>query len=359
MPAARERILYLLGAGFSAPLGIPVMSEFLFKARDQYAAETAKYRHFADVFEKLGRMSVAKNFYSTDLFNIEEILSILEMEAQLKGERLPEPVIRFICDVIDYHTPHPQDPDRIRLKNTHPWTSALFGEGTLASYTHFVAQLFGLHIRKWPSEDPGAYEPMQGHVSPQEDVRYSVVTLNYDMVLEEQASAIQRWYEIPTEFRMADHEPDEGWERGPYLAKLHGSTERQHVVPPTWSKGIEGEAATAWQLAHRLMSEATQLRIIGYSLPVADSYVKYLMKSAALSSTRLKQIDILCLDPDNSVRNRYASFLTFPRVQFRDADSHGYLLKATYNGFRLLDSKQEFAQSLGLEWAHRDFMAGL
>jgi len=34
-----EKVVYLLGAGFSAPLGLPVMSNFLEKSKDIYFAD--------------------------------------------------------------------------------------------------------------------------------------------------------------------------------------------------------------------------------------------------------------------------------------------------------------------------------
>jgi len=32
-----ERVVYILGAGFSAPLGLPVMNDLMIKAKDLYA----------------------------------------------------------------------------------------------------------------------------------------------------------------------------------------------------------------------------------------------------------------------------------------------------------------------------------
>jgi NAD-dependent SIR2 family protein deacetylase len=71
-----ERIVYLLGAGFSAPLGLPVMSNFYFKSQDMFLTDPEKYGHFKDVFDTIRDMSIIKNYYDANLFNIEEILSV-------------------------------------------------------------------------------------------------------------------------------------------------------------------------------------------------------------------------------------------------------------------------------------------
>ncbi len=44
-----EKTLYMLGAGFSAPLGVPVISNFLSKSKDMLQNESGKYAHFASI----------------------------------------------------------------------------------------------------------------------------------------------------------------------------------------------------------------------------------------------------------------------------------------------------------------------
>ena len=81
-----ERVVYILGAGFSAPLGLPVMGNFLSMSRDMfYGTDGDRYRHFNKVFERIGQMHVSKGFFNVDLTNIEEVLSILEMETSMEG----------------------------------------------------------------------------------------------------------------------------------------------------------------------------------------------------------------------------------------------------------------------------------
>jgi hypothetical protein len=45
-------------------------------------------------------MSVSKNYFETDLFIIEEILSILEMRQQIDGPTTRAEFVRYLIDVI-------------------------------------------------------------------------------------------------------------------------------------------------------------------------------------------------------------------------------------------------------------------
>jgi len=47
----RQNILYVLGAGFSAPLGLPVMGDFIFKAKGIFAQGDCQHKYFSDVFQ--------------------------------------------------------------------------------------------------------------------------------------------------------------------------------------------------------------------------------------------------------------------------------------------------------------------
>lgn len=100
-----NRVVYFLGAGFSASLGLPVMSDFLMRSKDMYALDPDRYEHFQDVFKTIERLSISKNYYETDLFNIEEILSILEMRELLGEEEVRSLFIKYIIDVIEHYTP--------------------------------------------------------------------------------------------------------------------------------------------------------------------------------------------------------------------------------------------------------------
>src|SRR4051812_9097662 len=105
-----EKVVYLLGAGFSAPLGLPLMSNFLVRSKDAFAADPDKYAHFQEVFKTIDGMHVCKSYFDADLWNIEEVLSILEMREGLAASSVARSFTKYIIDVIQHYTPRPQPP---------------------------------------------------------------------------------------------------------------------------------------------------------------------------------------------------------------------------------------------------------
>ncbi len=129
------------------------------------------------------------------------------------------------------------------------------------------------------------------------------MTLNYDLVLEKLCELICSVTNIEMAFCTDQKNLDDKWIGSPYLAKLHGTVESAKVIPPTWNKGLHSGMTEVWQLAYKLLSTATQIRVIGYSLAETDSYVRYLLKSAIMEARNFKQIDVMCLDPEGGVRS--------------------------------------------------------
>jgi hypothetical protein len=151
-----ERVVYLLGAGFSAPLGLPVMDNFYLKSKDMYYENKNDYIHFNDVFETIKDMSFILNYYKSDLFNIEEILSILEMSKILQpkiseDDQFKKVFLKYICDVIKYYTP------KLGKPNFDPsnWENNIFGNHKWNCYGHFVSSLFNLKLIAYMAEDAG------------------------------------------------------------------------------------------------------------------------------------------------------------------------------------------------------------
>lgn len=100
-----ENVTYFLGAGFSAPLGLPVTSNFIEKSKDLYALHPESLLHFSQIYKTLDEISKIKNYFHADLFNIEEVLSILEMSTTLDGTSEADKFKKFIIDVINHYTP--------------------------------------------------------------------------------------------------------------------------------------------------------------------------------------------------------------------------------------------------------------
>src|SRR3989339_408061 len=82
--------IYILGAGFSAFAGIPLMNNFIQKARTYYfgsLVDSKKYTERKDIFDKveqhIDRFSKVRAYLDIDLHNIEMLYSLIEMESQL------------------------------------------------------------------------------------------------------------------------------------------------------------------------------------------------------------------------------------------------------------------------------------
>ncbi len=304
-----EKVVYILGAGFSAPLGLPVMSNFLEKSKDQYFKNPDRYKYFRKVFSSINKLSVAKNYYDTNLWNIEEILSILEMQSYLKrSNQLRLTFLDYLKDVIEYYTPS--------IPNPRPGLNppqALFGEVDQQIYWGtFVAALLG-----YPSLD---YRVDMAKPTDQL-VQYSVISLNYDLVLENFAERIRSNRHNTQEFQRGKRS-----ENKTPLAKIHGSINTKDMIPPTWNKGLSSKTMlTDWHLAYELLKTATQIRIIGYSLPSTDTYIKYLLRTAIVECFNLKRIDVICLDTDGTVQRRYDEFIQYPNYRFKSVDITQYL----------------------------------
>jgi hypothetical protein len=351
-----ERVTYILGAGFSAPLGLPVMRDFVIKSKDLYFSEPEKYQHFMAVFDMIEKLAVIKNYYDADLFNIEEILSIIEMGNFLEGTKLKDEFIRYISDVISHYTP-PIGPFPKPLPAN--WHHSAFGDNKLYSYYgYFVASLFNLQIRKIDIDDAGRkLSKLSSSDCESGFTNYAVVTLNYDMVLENICLLMKANYENSSDisFGTPDYHTNS---RYPYLAKLHGSVDTDLIVPPTWAKGTMIEITPIWKHAYQVLHDSNHILVIGYSLPIADSYIKYLIKSAVVKSKHLKSFDVICMDLDGSVKRRYQDFIKFAYWRFASSDTLNYLRMLhdiTIDKSPNVMSGQPFRMNM-LDQVHESFM---
>lgn len=296
-----EKITYLIGAGFSAPLGLPVMSNFLNMSKDLYSGDE-ELKWFGEVFQLIKELSVAKNYYNTDLFNIEEIISILEMESFLGGRPLDKVFSSYIIETISRYTPG----FAVSPVAASNWYDHFFrGKGM-----NFLP--FFMHIAR--ARLSTVKEGREKTIA-DEDARYSIISLNYDMVVENYINALNSCEFVGEGVGLEKQKYDPGWSNI-HLAKLHGSLDEGVIVPPTWAKGTHPSIVPVWSMAKEILRDSTQIRFIGYSLPLADSYLKYLLKSSVLNSERLKSVDVICSDYNGSVRKRYEEFFNIPNFRF-------------------------------------------
>jgi len=314
-----DNVAYILGAGFSAPLQIPVTARFMEAASDIHRGGDPKYGYFADVFRLARELSAVKSYLKADLLSIEEILSILQMRNELRGVQDEKMFVRFICDVVSECSP-----PWVAYTGSVPatWQQLMWGGDNRArAYGRFVGSLFGLALRGG-AEGPRSI-PGYGCA----DARYAVITLNYDRALETLCENARQFVGDAggLAFRMGQEVVDQPYAERPSLIKLHGDVKARNVIPPTWSKSASPEALPVWRQAYAALQMASKIRFLGYSLPEGDFYFRYLVKTAVADGQFLKEIDVICLDPSGDVRSRYEAFVQPERMHFISANVLKYL----------------------------------
>ena len=257
--------------------------------------------------------------------------------------------LHYVRDVISYYTPTIKSRQAGLPAN---WHAHVFGRPAMQRYFgHFVANIFGLDF-SLVRDNPGERR-FAASIDRERHFSYSIITLNYDRILENFAAFINHNYQV-TDDIIFNTQFDQGAENNkPALAKLHGCVEGGVIIPPTWAKGTHRGIAPVWKKAFEILEESNQIRFIGYSMPVGDAYIKYLLKSAVINAQNLKKIDVLCLDPYGDVKNRYESFINFGGLRFKSADTRSYL-ELVHAKSRLHDERLSIS---GLEGAHDEFMA--
>jgi len=205
-----EKIAYLLGAGFSAYAGLPVMSNFLECAKDMlYLHDGNRYQHFVKVLDRVKQLSVIKNYFNADLFNIEEILSILEMQSSVSKSDDRSDFVRFVSDVIKYYSREFYSPLTV-LKNSGNWYEYLFGDNQrVGSYGYFALNIHNAAFR--PLKDRRSDEPrLEIEQSAPRDYAYSIITMNYDRVLENPVQLLEKAYKFigTPQYQYENYDPD-------------------------------------------------------------------------------------------------------------------------------------------------------
>lgn len=346
-----DNVVYILGAGFSAPLGLPVISNFISKAHDIFQDHRDLYPNFEDVFKSIkNRLASIALVYKADLDNIEEVLSILEME-RLAGEissKETSDFNKFIIDVIKYFTPAFVGPETVKVNSKYICESAkylrendfqddLFSNYQYRNYGNFVLKLFNTHLSvtgieteedDLKQQQDKVFKSFKVELEKMTEVqaKYSVISLNYDLVLENLAGYYSSMLNVgKIEFARPQTKLKNDF---PVLAKLHGSIDTNTIIPPTWNKTIKEKIDLEWKAAHQALASANHIRFIGYSLPEGDAYIKYLLKSSVIESENLKRVDVICLDPTAEVQAKYDNFISEQserKYRFANGNTTGYL----------------------------------
>ncbi len=314
---AQKNIVYILGAGFSAPHRLPVVANFMDVADEIYwNLEPGNERDVMEKVFKLKRgLSTAHEYVNTDLRNVEELLSIAEMQLRFQpnGQNDTGALLReFIRIVIEKRTRAPESTrEQCRTRD-------VFNPSRSGWLLAFVAHLHGLMVYEGSDEFAWTLQ-----VGPQREENYTVITFNYDRLFELATTSLEgRLGHLIT-----PEPPGSNSSQGCCaLIKLHGCVgDTKSIVPPTSEKSVQG----TWSQAYDALVKANAIRFLGYSLPAGDEYFRCFLK-AVFADERSKQfvcIDALTLDPDSTARGRFDAFLRLrpPRFIFRHDSVDRYL----------------------------------
>jgi len=333
--------VYILGAGFSAEAGLPLISSFLARMRD--AADWLENNDRSDERTAIERVlrfrheSAAAGYrINIDLDNIEHLFSLADAGPSIAST---EDICLAIAATIDFAGQSKLPIGRLRVSQTMGWPCTQLWRRTAvrcspaspddfedvesSRYDYYVAILSGLVSN---TTDAG---------------KNVVITLNYDLVVEE---ALRR-FNVPITYALtgpgveieSDAEISAVGTGGFQILKLHGSVNwaqkesgailvcRDYqslrsrrltplLIPPTWRKSA-GEAIQAvWDAAVRAISTATRIILIGFSIPSTDQHFKYLLSVGLKDNSSLRLVRIV--DPRaRELRGQYET--VFREDQFK------------------------------------------
>jgi hypothetical protein len=281
---------------------------------------------------------------NTNLFNIEELLSIAEMSIYA-GRRRNNKIREFISCVIKYYEEKFFSQFKIRsnYNGLH-----IKGDEIHDLYLSFVCAILKLKFTFRKTYTPLGDEYKFNYEISNQDCLYGVITFNYDTILENILYRINEQCDenqIKLDFESAGVKTN-----SIRLCKLHGSIDTNTIVPPTWAKTFSRNIQRDWTDAHTLLKEANEIRIIGFSFPNTDSHITYLFKSALIENNNLKNIDILCLDDEKStVEAKYRNIFCTNKMKFKNENIENYFTGLYAGGRTFID------YSMSLEMHHSKF----
>lgn len=351
------KTVFILGAGASADAGLPVMANFLDRARDFYSSFVIRNEEdqisFMEVFKAIHNLKGVLFKSSIDLNNIESVFSIIDMGLLLgrlgsfRGnelEQLYENIQKLIAVTVDLST-------RVNNRSIPPQKL----KGTYYDFIGFLEKHFIEKERNVPYSSP----------SPP-----TIITFNYDVALD----YALHLNEIPITYCLDPNDIGEGWK----LIKLHGSVNWGYtddeedgiyawsigkflsskgigqadnspiligsllrkeineegkaikgpfIVPPSWSKReFHKKIEPVWEAAADALADAEAIYVIGYSLPPTDIFFRYLFSLATFSEASIRHFWVFNPDPD--VKERFEELLgpglkTDNRFKFFETDFKG------------------------------------
>lgn len=319
-----EHNVYIVGAGFAAARGLPLISNFMFALRDAHEwliehRRSAEAESVQRVLEFRLQSTPTAYRVQIDLENIEELFSL----AAAIDDTLTRDIRIAVAATLDYSAANkrmpktklfvepgkfdlPQGLNNRLVQANAPGNDDQFETST---YEFLVAGLLGLLD------------------APLHQASNAFVSFNYDLLIEEALTSLG----VPFSYGFAPRTVTEHESAGGIslasgaeikVLKLHGSTNwafpgyqggrltifrayeevraaghAPELVPPTWRKSFDGPLVHVWKEALVQISKATRIVIIGFSVPPTDLHFKYLLAAGLRENISLREI--VFVNPDS------------------------------------------------------------
>lgn len=325
--------VFIVGAGFSAEAGAPLMDHFLTQARELKDNPVSVLDdHDRKIFERVLRYRVELNKalakVHVDLDNIEQLFGFLEMDLQLSPDAdsklrndMTYLIVRTLESSIQQSLPQANDRIVTQPRDGARWPYTFQGN----QYGFFAGFVSGL----WNPAKRAEQKSLD-----------TIITFNYDLLLDRemlQLGIIPNYYCEPASFTppfptaglqlnllkmhgsanwvMCSECRDKLYIWAPQVAEVFRITNQEcptcrsvslipFIVPPTWNKGIEAKfLRPVWSRALQELQTAGRIFIVGYSFPETDQFFKYLLGLALATNNDLSEVWVL--NPGSGIAQRF------------------------------------------------------
>jgi len=337
-----DRNVFILGAGFSAHAGVPLIKDFLDRSRELMYDPSSRLdplerNLFERVFEFRTEMAEACEKVAIDLDNIEELFGIVEMSQRLSDEQREtrDATVYMIAKTLQLTT-KPAGTGRNHVQFTvksqlnDQFLAASRG-GAFQNAPGYTRETFACDIYEYfAGLAIGLFDDPQRKAA-----RYAaIITFNYDLILDHALQRLNIRPDYALDPGLTREYGVPGAERGCSVLKLHGSTNwgicgscqerivvlpgkvtdipeqfRQEtcdkcgtqqfqplLVPPSWDKSeYQKIMAPVWASAVAELRSASRICIIGYSMPESDLFFKYLLTLGLSRNRRLHKLAVVDL----------------------------------------------------------------
>lgn len=355
IPLRNDHYVYLLGAGYSAARGLPLIYNFLNRMRDAaiWCESTGRHREASAIHEVLKfRLDAAAAAYRVpiDLENIEELFSL----ASAADPRITDSVKLSIAATLSFCLSSFPEP-------------CLHFSSRDNSAKDFLAHALALDAADSTSRQIPLYDAFATRLlQVRQPNRTSIITFNYDSLLETSIERIGGTFHYGLSTKH-EHEIGPAYDpSGVAILKLHGSVNwadpgakgrrftvyRDYqslseqnlipqIVPPTWNKTIADRLGEVWFQAIQQLSTATKIIVIGFSMPRTDLHFKYLLAAGMKDNFSLREI--VFIDPSEGIKDRAAEVIagreiSNGRVRFIGSKLEDLIAKPEHYGSRYLYS---------------------